>query len=68
MENNRKSKTKQQLEGIGYKRMQSKNIKSKRYSESVVNRRLHQNSDLEARKCGKACKRGPTWSYDVNST
>ena len=40
------------------KRMQCKNLKFRGYSESKVSRRLHQNSDLEARKCSKAFKRG----------
>ena len=48
--------------------MQSKSLESKGYSESIVTRRLHQNSDLEVRKCGKTCKRGPVWSCDANST
>ena len=68
MHNNGQSKKKQQLDGRGYKRMQSKSLESKGYSESIVTRRLHQNSDLEVRKCGKTCKRGPVWSCDANST
>ena len=48
--------------------MQSKSLESKGYSESIVTRRLHQNSDLEFRKCGKTCKRGPVWSFDASST
>ena len=39
--------------------MQSGSLKFKRHSESIVSRRLHENNDLEARKCGKTCKRGP---------
>ena len=49
--------------------MQEKSLKSRRYSESIVSGRLHQNSDLEsiasgrlhqnsdleARECGKIC-------------
>ena len=61
MEHNGKSKT-------IYKRMQSKILESKGYSESIVSGRLHQNSDFEVRKCGKTCKRGPAWSCDVNNT
>ena len=67
-QNNGKSNKKQQLDGRGYKRMQSKSLESKRYSESIVSGRLHQNSDLEVKKCGKTCKRGPAWSCDVNNT
>ena len=52
MEHNGKSKS-------IYKRMQSKILESKGYSESTVSGRLHQNSDFEVRKCGKTCKRGP---------
>ena len=48
--------------------MQSKSLKSKRYSESIVSGRLHQNSDLEVRKCGRTCKRGPAWSCGVRNT
>ena len=48
--------------------MQSRSLKSKRYSESIDSGRLHQNNDLEARKWGKTCKRGPAWSYDVKDT
>ena len=48
--------------------MQSRSLKSKRYSESIDSGRLHQNHDLEAGKCGKTCKRGPAWSYDVRDT
>ena len=48
--------------------MQSKTLKSKEYSESIVSGRLHKNSDLEARKCGKTCNRRPGWSCDVNDT
>ena len=48
--------------------MQSKSLESKGYLESIVSGRLHQNSDLELRKCGKTCKRGPAWSCDVNDT
>ena len=48
--------------------MQSKSLESKGYSESIVNGRLHQNSDLEVRKCGKTCKRELAWPYDVNNT
>ena len=47
--------------------MQSKSLESKGHSERVSGR-LHQNSDLEVRKCGKTCKRGPTWSCDVSDT
>ena len=36
-----------------------KSPECKGYSESIVDGRLHQNSDLEVRKCGKTCKRGP---------
>ena len=59
-----KSKKKKQLDGRVYKRMQSKSLESKGYSESIVSGRLHQNSDLEVRKCNKTCKRGPAWSCD----
>ena len=48
--------------------MQSKSVESKGYSESIVSGRLHQNSDLEVRKCGVTCKRGPAWSCDVKNT
>ena len=48
--------------------MQSKSLKSKGYSESIVSGRLHKNSDLEAKKCGETCKRGPAWSCDINNT
>ena len=48
--------------------MHSKSLESKGYSESIVSRRLHQNSDLEVRKCGKTCKRRSAWSCDVNDT
>ena len=48
--------------------MQCKSLRSKGYSESKVGGRLHQNRDLEARKCGKTCKRGPAWSCDVKDT
>ena len=48
--------------------MQSRSLKSKRYSESIDSGRLHQNNDLEAGKWGKTCKRGPAWSYDVKDT
>ena len=48
--------------------MQRKSLESKGYLESIVSGRLHQNSDLELRKCGKTCKRGPAWSCDVNDT
>ena len=67
-ESNGKSKTKQQLDGRGYKSMQSKSLESKGYSESIFNGRLHQNSNLEVRKCGKTCKRGSSWSCDINNT
>ena len=52
-------KKKQQLDGRGYKRMQSKILESKGYSKIIISGRLHQNSDLEARKCSKTCKREP---------
>ena len=65
---NEKSKKKQQLDGRGYKRICSKRLESKGYSESIVSGRLHQNSDLEVRKCGKTCKRGPAWSCDISNT
>ena len=65
---NGKSKKKQQLDGRGYKRLQSKSLESKGYSESMCNGRLHQNSDLEVRKCGKTCKRGPAWFCDISNT
>ena len=55
-QNNGKSKKEQQLDGRGYKRMQSKSLESKGYSESIVSGRLHQNSDLEA------------WSCDIDNT
>ena len=45
--------------------MQSKSVKSKGYSESIVSGRLHQDSNLDARECGKTCKRGRAWSCDV---
>ena len=48
--------------------MQTKCLKSKGYSESTVSERLYQNTDLEARKCDKTCKRGPAWFCDVNDT
>ena len=48
--------------------MQIKSLKSKGYSENIVSGRLHQNSDLEARNCGKTCKRGPAWSNELNDT
>ena len=48
--------------------MQRKSLESKGYSESIVSGRLDQNSDLEVRKCGKTCKRGPAWSCDVTNT
>ena len=66
-QNNWKSKKKQQLDGRRYKRMQSRHLESKGYSESIVSGRLHQNSDLEVRKCGKTCKRGPAWSCDISN-
>ena len=62
------SKKKQQLDGRGNKRIQRKSLESKGYSESIVSGRLDQNSDLEVRKCGKTCKRGPAWSCDVTNT
>ena len=52
MQNNEKLKEKQQLDGRGYKRIQSKSLESKGYSESIVSERLHQNSDLEVRNIG----------------
>ena len=61
------NKKKQQFDGKEYKRKQSKILESKRYSESTASGRLHQNSDLEVRKCGKSCKRGPTWSCNTNN-
>ena len=66
-QNNWKSKKKQQLDGRRYKGMQSRHLESKGYSESIVSGRLHQNSDLEVRKCGKTCKRGPAWSCDISN-
>ena len=48
--------------------MESKSLESKGYSESIVSGRLHQNNDLEDRRCGKTYKRGPAWSCDVNNT
>ena len=66
-QNNWKSKKKQQLDGRRYERMQSRHLESKGYSESIVSGRLHQNSDLEVRKCGKTCKRGPAWSCDISN-
>ena len=60
-ENNGKSKKKQQLDGRGYKRIQRV---FRKYSQW----KLHQSSDLEVRKCGKTCKRGPAWYCDVNNT
>ena len=48
--------------------MQSKSLESKGYSKSIFSGRLHQNSDLEVGKCGKACKRGPAWSCGINNT
>ena len=66
--NNGKSKEKQQLGGRGSKRTQSKSLKSKGYSKSKISGRLHQNSDFGARKYGKTCNRGPTWSCGVNDT
>ena len=59
---------KQQLDGKRNQRMQRKSLESKGYSESIVSGRLDQNSDLEVRKCGKTCKRGPAWSCDVTNT
>ena len=47
--------------------MQRKCLESKGYSESIVSERLHQKSDLEVRKCGKTCKRGPAWFCDVSN-
>ena len=47
--------------------MQRKSLESKGYSESIVSGRLDQNSDLEVRKCGNTCKRGPAWSCDVTN-
>ena len=47
--------------------MKSRHLESKGYSESIVSGRLHQNSDLEVRKCGKTCKRGPAWSCDISN-
>ena len=64
MENHRKN---QQLDGRGNKRKQRKSLESKGYSESIASGRLHQNSNLEVRKCGKTCKRGPTWVCDVTN-
>ena len=58
---------KQQLDGKRNQRMQRKSLESKGYSESIVSGRLDQNSDLEVRKCGKTCKRGPAWSCDVTN-
>ena len=65
-QNNRKSEKKRELDGRGYKRMQSKSLESKGYSEGIVSGRLNQNSDLEVRNCCNTCKRGPAWSCDVN--
>ena len=48
--------------------MQSKNLESKGYSESIVSGRLHQSSGLEGRKCSKNCKREPAWSCGINNT
>ena len=48
-QSNGKSKEKQQVDGRGYKRMQSKSVKSKGYSGGIVSGRLHENSDLEVR-------------------
>ena len=48
--------------------MQSESLESKGYSESIVSGRLHQNSDLKVRKCGKTCKRGYAWSCDIKDT
>ena len=48
--------------------MQGKSLESEGYSESIVTGKLHQNSDLEVRKCRKTCKRRPAWSCDVNNT
>ena len=50
------------------KGIQRKSLKLKGYSESKVSGRIHQNSDLEDRKCGKTCKRGLAWSFDINDT
>ena len=58
-QNNEKSKKKQQLDGRGHKRIQSKILESKGYSKIRISGRLHQNNDLEARKCSKTCKREP---------
>ena len=63
-----KSESVTKLDGRGYKRMQSRSLESNGYSESIVSGRLHQNSDLEVRKCGKTCKRGPAWFCDINNT
>ena len=47
--------------------MQGKSLESEGYSESMVTGKLHQNSDLEVRKCRKTFKRRPAWSCDVNN-
>ena len=67
-QSNGKSKGKQQINGRGYKRMQSKNVESKGYSESIASGKLHQKSDLEVRKCGKTCKIWTAWPCDINDT
>ena len=62
-----KSKKKQQSDGRGYKRTQSKSLKSKGYSEGMVSGRLYQNCHLEIKKSGETCKKGSAWSCDVNN-
>ena len=47
--------------------MQRKSVEPKGYSESISSGRLHQNSDLEVRKCGKTYKSGPVWSCDASN-
>ena len=62
----RKLKENQRKKKLKIKEKRMMRWKSKRYSKNVG--RLHQNSDLEARQCGKTCKRGPIWSCDVSDT